>query len=220
VQSALPEIATAAVGTPRRAVPHDRWHTDIVEAYANLLFRTDRGVRSWAAFEWCLWESAHARKAALDRPRRAFPRPDVRARVRQDRDGQRQHDARIEDGAVVQKADRIGEIPGVVVNGRFDSLSPLGSAWALHRAWPRAELVVVEDADHDSSASGIRDASSGRQTRSRRVDRQVHPTRVPMYGRMTGLGVKNRPTAVQTMCRTAMSFCLRVLPSLHQDVRA
>jgi proline iminopeptidase len=34
------------------------------------------------------------------------------------------------------------------VNGRFDFQAPLGNAWELKRAWPRAELVVVDDAGH------------------------------------------------------------------------
>jgi proline iminopeptidase len=34
------------------------------------------------------------------------------------------------------------------VNGRFDLQAPLASAWELHRVWPRAELVVVDDAGH------------------------------------------------------------------------
>jgi proline iminopeptidase len=44
------------------------------------------------------------------------------------------------------------------VQGRFDLQAPLGSAWDLHRAWPASELVVVDDAGHDSSAPGITDA--------------------------------------------------------------
>ena len=71
-----------------RAVPPDRWRDDVVQTYANLLFHADSDVRSRAAFEWCLWESATPAwppSTGLDRPRRAFPRPGVRACVRQDR---------------------------------------------------------------------------------------------------------------------------------------
>lgn len=64
-------------------------------------------------------------------------------------------DAWIEDGELLRNAG-LRDIPGVIVNGRFDFQSPLGSAWALHRAWPRSQLVVVEDAGHD--VNGIRQA--------------------------------------------------------------
>lgn len=36
------------------------------------------------------------------------------------------------------------------MNGRFDFQAPIASAWTLHRAWPRAELLVVDNAGHAS----------------------------------------------------------------------
>jgi proline iminopeptidase len=129
---------------------------DVVESYARLLFNEDPEVRRRAAFEWCLWESEtpawppttglnerfHDEAFAL-----AFARI-VTHYVR--------HDAWIEDGALLREADVLDGIAGVILNGRFDFQSPLGSAWALHRAWPRAEFVVVDDAGHD--VSGITSA--------------------------------------------------------------
>lgn len=41
------------------AVPPGRRNDDVVEAYAALLFDPDPEVRRRAAYEWCLWESAH-----------------------------------------------------------------------------------------------------------------------------------------------------------------
>jgi proline iminopeptidase len=43
----------------------------------------------------------------------------------------------------------------VLVNGRFDFQAPIGNAWALHRAWPRAELVIVDNAGHAADDAGI-----------------------------------------------------------------
>ena len=40
------------------------------------------------------------------------------------------------------------DIPGVLVSGRFDFQAPIASAYALRRAWPRAELVIVDEAGH------------------------------------------------------------------------
>jgi proline iminopeptidase len=42
-----------------------------------------------------------------------------------------------------------------MVNGRFDFQSPIGNAWALKRAWPQAELVIVDDAGHSGDHPGI-----------------------------------------------------------------
>jgi proline iminopeptidase len=53
---------------------------------------------------------------------------------------------------------RIRHIPGVIVQGRYDVVCPMISAWELHRAWPEAELIVVPDAGHSMSEPGIRSA--------------------------------------------------------------
>jgi proline iminopeptidase len=34
------------------------------------------------------------------------------------------------------------------VQGRYDIVCPMRSAWDLHRAWPAAELVVNQRAGH------------------------------------------------------------------------
>jgi proline iminopeptidase len=65
------------------------------------------------------------------------------------------HDAWLEDGALLRGAAELADIPGIIVNGRFDLQSPLGGAWVLHRAWPRAQLVVVDDAGHAYDHPGI-----------------------------------------------------------------
>ncbi len=58
------------------------------------------------------------------------------------------HDLFLEDGVLLREAVRLDAITGTLVNGRFDLQAPIGNAWELHRVWPRAELVVVEDAGH------------------------------------------------------------------------
>jgi proline iminopeptidase len=42
-----------------------------------------------------------------------------------------------------------------MVQGRFDLQAPLSNAWALHRAWPQAELMVVDDAGHNPTSIGV-----------------------------------------------------------------
>ena len=51
--------------------------------------------------------------------------------------------------------DRISHIPAVIVQGRYDMVCPMVSAWELHQAWPEAELIVVPDAGHSMSEPGI-----------------------------------------------------------------
>jgi proline iminopeptidase len=46
----------------------------------------------------------------------------------------------------------------VIVQGRYDVVCPIMSAWALHRVWPEAELIVVGDAGHSALERGITSA--------------------------------------------------------------
>ena len=45
---------------------------------------------------------------------------------------------------------KIRHIPGVIVQGRYDVVCPIFSAWALHRAWPEADLIISPDAGHSA----------------------------------------------------------------------
>ena len=51
---------------------------------------------------------------------------------------------------LLRDAVRIRAIPGVIVQGRYDVVCPMESAWALHRAWPEADLVITPDSGHSA----------------------------------------------------------------------
>ncbi len=36
------------------------------------------------------------------------------------------------------------------MQGRYDVVCPMESAWALHRAWPEAELIISPDSGHSA----------------------------------------------------------------------
>ena len=136
----------------RAAAPLAESDRDVVDAYHRLLYDPDAAVQQRAAHEWCLWESATpawppvAGLSARFRDRRfalAFARL-VTHYVR--------HNAWLEDGCLLAGAGVLADIPGLLVNGRFDFQAPIANAWTIHRAWPRAELVIVDDAGHAGDA--------------------------------------------------------------------
>ena len=68
------------------------------------------------------------------------------------------HSGWFDEGQLIAGIDRIRHIPAVIVQGRYDVGTPMMTAWDLHRAWPEAEFVVVDDAGHAASEPGIQQA--------------------------------------------------------------
>ena len=65
------------------------------------------------------------------------------------------HNAWLEDESLLRGANALADIPGILVNGRLDFQAPIANAWELKRAWPRAELVIVEDAGHAANEPAL-----------------------------------------------------------------
>ena len=59
------------------------------------------------------------------------------------------------DDQLLRGATRLKDIPAVIVQGRYDVVCPIRSAWDLHRAWPQADLRIVGDAGHSALEPGI-----------------------------------------------------------------
>ncbi|HMS11425.1 MAG TPA: alpha/beta hydrolase, partial [Pyrinomonadaceae bacterium] len=59
------------------------------------------------------------------------------------------------DNYLLENVDKISHLPVVIVQGRYDVVCPMTSAWELHRALPEAEFIVVPDSGHSVSEKGI-----------------------------------------------------------------
>jgi proline iminopeptidase len=129
---------------------------DLIAAYYRRLTSEDPAVQIEAARAWSTWEG---RTLSL--------LPDV-DRVRQiSQDHYALAFARIEchyfvnrgffetDDQLIRNATRLKAIPGVIVHGRYDVVTPVKNAFDLARAWPEADLHVVPDCGHAMTEPGI-----------------------------------------------------------------
>jgi proline iminopeptidase len=128
---------------------------DMVRAYYSRLTSEDPAVRARAAKAWSLWEAATSYLRTA---------PDYLALFEEDRYAEAF--ARIEchyfvnrgffrtESQLLDDVHRIRHIPGVIVQGRYDVVCPMRSAWDLHRAWPEAQLRIVADAGHSAFERG------------------------------------------------------------------
>jgi proline iminopeptidase len=129
---------------------------DMVRAYHARLTHPDAQVQLEAARAWSIWEgttlSLHpdeerVRLFANDSYAIAFARIECHYFINGgflDRDGQ-----------LLEDAHRISDIPGVIVHGRYDVVTPLRNAWDLKKAWPRADLRIAATAGHAMTEPGI-----------------------------------------------------------------
>jgi proline iminopeptidase len=129
---------------------------DMMRAYYRRLTSNDRRERNAAARAWSIWEGATSFLRSNTAYVAKFRESDYAAAF-----------ARIEchyfvnggfldsDDQLLRDVTRIRKVPAVIVQGRYDVVCPMRSAWHLHRAWPEAKLVVVADAGHSAFEPGI-----------------------------------------------------------------
>jgi proline iminopeptidase len=129
---------------------------DMMAAFYRRLVSDDAAELDRAAKAWSVWEAATS-----------FLRlnPDYIERAREDKFAASL--ARIEahyfvnggflrsENQLLEDVDKIRKIPAVIVQGRYDIVCPMKSAWDLHRAWPEADLRIAPDSGHSAFERGI-----------------------------------------------------------------
>jgi proline iminopeptidase len=131
---------------------------DMIGAYYKRLTGKDVSVRMEAARAWSVWEAAtsfliqdplHIARAGEDRFAEAFARIECHYFV---------NNGFLTTGdQLLAAVEIIRHIPAVIVQGRYDVVCPMVSAWELHRAWPEAAFRIIPDAGHSSMEAGIID---------------------------------------------------------------
>lgn len=138
-----------------RVIPPDE-RGDMISAYYKRLTDPDPKVHLPAAEAWSVWEGTTLSLIEDPIRVRSFANPSYALAF-----------ARIEchyfinsgffaeDGALLKQAHRLAGIPGVIVHGRYDVVTPVRNAWDLKKAWASAELRIVPDAGHAMTEPGI-----------------------------------------------------------------
>lgn len=129
---------------------------DMIRAYHKRLTDPDPKVQLIAAKAWSVWEGStlallqdpeRIRQFAIDSYALAFARIECHYFINSgffQRDGQ-----------LLAQAGALRDIPGTIIHGRYDVVTPVKNAWDLKRVWPRADLRIVPDAGHAMTEPGI-----------------------------------------------------------------
>ena len=131
---------------------------DLLSAYYKRLTSENKEIRLEAAKAWSTWEGSTIKLLPDEKIIHHFGEDDFSEAI-----------ARIEchyfinkgwfdpENQLLQNISVIRHIPGAIVQGRYDVVCPMISAWELHQAWPEADFFIIKDAGHSITESGIED---------------------------------------------------------------
>jgi len=129
----------------------------ILPAYYDLLTSDNEIARMSAAKAWSIWEgrcsTLHPNPGLVDH----FGEPHVALAMARIEAHYFINNAFLADNELLERADRLKQIPTWIVHGRYDMVCPIEQAYLLHQYMPHAELDIIRDAGHSAFEPGITD---------------------------------------------------------------
>ena len=129
---------------------------DLIQAFYKRLTSDDRATRVAAARAWSVWEAATSYLHVNEENLHKWGEEDFAIAVARiechyfvNRGFLESEDQLLRNVTSDPQASR-----RVIVQGRYDVVCPMQTAWALHRAWPEADLRIVPDAGHSAFEPG------------------------------------------------------------------
>ncbi len=133
-------------------------HTDLLRAYYKRLTSDNEIERMAAAKAWSLWEGRCATLKPSSTVVEHFGDPFTALSLARIECHYFMNNSFLAENQILRNAERLKNIPGIIVQGRYDMVCPLESAWALHQVWPQSELNIIDDVGHSASEVGTRSA--------------------------------------------------------------
>ena len=148
--------------------------SDLIKTYYDRLNNQNELIRMKAAKSWSLW---HRRCATMN------PIPSVSAyssgtmRLARLECHYFVNNCFIAENQILENMIKIKEIPGIIIHGRYDMITPVDNSYKLERAWKKAELDIIRDAGHASSEPALTDAViKATEAMAKRVGDKPEPT--------------------------------------------
>jgi proline iminopeptidase len=136
-------------------LPESERH-DILGGYLRRLTDPDPAIHMSAARAWSVYEGSCST---------LLPSPDTVASFAQDRTALGlarieahyfAHNLFLPPAGLLGHMDRIAHLPAEIVQGRYDMVCPMRTAFELAAAWRSARLTIIPDAGHSALEPGIR----------------------------------------------------------------
>ncbi|MBA3800137.1 MAG: prolyl aminopeptidase [Geodermatophilaceae bacterium] len=147
------------------AIFPERWHDflapvqaaerdDLMRAYQRLLNDPDPAVHGPAAVAWSVWEAATVTLIEDPTLLEAYQDPAFSLAFARIENHYFCNNGWLDEGQLIANAGVLHDIPGIIVQGRYDMCTPPVTAWELHRAWPSAQLLMVPATGHAGTEPG------------------------------------------------------------------
>ncbi len=130
-------------------------HGALVSAYYQRLTSDDEFTRMQAAKAWSLWEGRTATLISSQKVLDHFGNAHTALSLARIECHYFMHQSFLRENQLLEEAHKLKDIPGVIVQGRYDVICPMESAWQLHQAWPGSILQIIPDAGHSAIETGI-----------------------------------------------------------------
>lgn len=135
-------------------IPKEKRH-DMINAYYDILTGDNDIARMSAAKAWSLWEGRTATLATRSEVVEHFSHLHTALSIAMIECHYFVNNSFLEENQILKNVEKIRHIPAYIVQGRYDMICPMESAYELHQAWPEAEFIVIKDAGHAASEPGI-----------------------------------------------------------------
>ncbi len=135
-------------------IPEDE-RDHLVQAYHKRLTSDNELQRMAAAKAWSVWEGSTATLQKSASVLCYFSDPHIALSIARIECHYFINHSFMRPDQLLQDAHKLKDIPGFIVHGRYDVICPIDQAFALHEAWPNAQLKVIADAGHAVSETGI-----------------------------------------------------------------
>lgn len=131
---------------------------DLLRAYHRRLADPDPSVHMPAARAWSRYEGACSTLLPSEETAAHFDDDRVAAGLARIEAHYFINRGFLKENVLLENIGRLKDIPGIIVQGRYDMVCPLVTAHELHLAWPEAVFRVVADAGHSAWEPGIQSA--------------------------------------------------------------
>ena len=127
---------------------------DLLNAYYKRLTSEDSNTRLQAAKAWSIWEASTSFLVPNEKVAATFSGDDLALSLARIECHYFVNGGFMEENHLIKNIDKVRNIPAVIVQGRYDVVCPMISAWELAQAWPEADFRIVPDAGHAAFEAG------------------------------------------------------------------